>query len=149
MNDNHGHHLKERKLQVKAACAEVDNLRAALQSSKEEAERARGDAQEYANRLLEWSQKPGFATTAQLDSTQRYCARLEKENAALSAECEALRALCKKWADCSEYGWTVIANASGGNWEKEHADWQKAAARFRDECYYQCLDASKNAGKGA
>ena len=30
LNDNHGGHLKERKLQVRTACAEVDRLRAEL-----------------------------------------------------------------------------------------------------------------------
>ena len=48
-----------------------------------------------------------------------------------------------RWKDCAEYGWTVIANASGGDWKKESADWQKAAAKFRDECYYKCLDQAR------
>jgi hypothetical protein len=38
-----------------------------------------------------------------------------------------------EWKDCAEYGWTIIANASGGDWTKEAKDWQEAAARFRDQ----------------
>ncbi len=52
------------------------------------------------------------------------------------------------WKDCAEYGWTIIANASGGNWDKETKDWQEAAARFRTQ-YYACLDAARaSTGKG-
>lgn len=28
--------------------------------------------------------------------------------------------------------WAVIANASGGNWKKESADWARAAMQWRD-----------------
>ncbi len=34
--------------------------------------------------------------------------------------------------DLLERAWTIIANASQGNWEKEHPDWQEAAANWRD-----------------
>jgi hypothetical protein len=34
--------------------------------------------------------------------------------------------------DLCYYGWTVIANAGGGNWENETAEWRQAAERFRD-----------------
>lgn len=36
------------------------------------------------------------------------------------------------------WAWTIIANAGGGNWEKETADWQEAAAKWRDE-YHETL----------
>lgn len=80
------------------------------------------------------------------DSCQRpYCV-LRREKEALSGalreeqlKTQALTANIKKWADCAEYGWTIIANASGGNWELESKDWQKAAVKFRDENYYPCL----------
>ena len=49
-----------------------------------------------------------------------------------------------RWKDCAEYGWTIIANASGGNWECESKDWQEAAARFRT-LYYANLDADRAA----
>lgn len=32
-----------------------------------------------------------------------------------------------------EFAWTIIANASGGNWGNASAEWRAAAARFRDE----------------
>ena len=31
-----------------------------------------------------------------------------------------------------EYAWTIIANASGGDWTKESEEWQEAAAKWRD-----------------
>lgn len=35
--------------------------------------------------------------------------------------------------DFAEWGWTIIANSSGGDWEKESMEWQKAAAKYRDD----------------
>lgn len=35
--------------------------------------------------------------------------------------------------DFAEWGWTIIANAGGGDWEKESPDWQEAAAKYRDD----------------
>lgn len=37
--------------------------------------------------------------------------------------------------DFAEWGWTIIANAHGGNWELESKDWQTAAAKYRDDFY--------------
>lgn len=34
--------------------------------------------------------------------------------------------------DAAEMLWTVLANVSGGDWTKQSADWQEAAARWRD-----------------
>jgi hypothetical protein len=42
--------------------------------------------------------------------------------------------------DRLEYAWAIIANAGGGDWEKESQDWQGAAAKFRDECWNPTLD---------
>lgn len=39
-----------------------------------------------------------------------------------------------------EYAWTIICNAGEGSWERESADWQMAAAKFRDE-YHATLAA--------
>jgi hypothetical protein len=33
--------------------------------------------------------------------------------------------------------WVVIANASFGDWTKESKEWQKAAARWRDDYFAQ------------
>ncbi len=38
----------------------------------------------------------------------------------------------KKMADAAEMLWVVLANVSGGDWEKQSAEWQEAAARWRD-----------------
>lgn len=37
-----------------------------------------------------------------------------------------------------ELAWGIIANAGGGNWEKETAEWQDAAVRWRDN-YFKYL----------
>jgi hypothetical protein len=34
-----------------------------------------------------------------------------------------------------DFAWGVIANASGGDWDKEPAEWKQAAERFRDDYY--------------
>ena len=40
--------------------------------------------------------------------------------------------------DLVEYAWGIIANASGSNWTLETEDWQKAAAKWRDQ-YHEYL----------
>jgi hypothetical protein len=37
--------------------------------------------------------------------------------------------------DFAEWGFAIIANAGGGNWEKESKDWQEAAAKYRDDFF--------------
>lgn len=37
-----------------------------------------------------------------------------------------------------EWGWSIIANAGGGDWAKESKDWQEAAAKWRDQ-YHEIL----------
>ena len=37
-------------------------------------------------------------------------------------------------ADAAEMLWIVLANVSGGDWTRQSAEWQEAAARWRD--YY-------------
>lgn len=34
--------------------------------------------------------------------------------------------------DMIEQAWGIIANVGGGDWDKETADWQEAAKRFRE-----------------
>jgi len=53
----------------------------------------------------------------------------------------------KKLRDALDYAWAIIANASGGNWEKESSDWQTAAAKFRDECYYPSVSTLQGDSK--
>ena len=38
----------------------------------------------------------------------------------------------QEFDDAIELAWGIIANASGGNWDRESSDWQEAAARWRD-----------------
>ena len=40
--------------------------------------------------------------------------------------------------DLVEWAWTIIANAGGGDWENESAEWRKAAAAWRD-AYHRSL----------
>lgn len=44
--------------------------------------------------------------------------------------------------DLLEIAWGVIANAGGGDWNKESKDWRDAAAKWRDE-YHAALDKAK------
>src|SRR5262245_43958200 len=39
--------------------------------------------------------------------------------------------------DLAEFGWIVLANASGGDWDKEHPDWKEAAGKYRDRYHDQ------------
>jgi hypothetical protein len=34
--------------------------------------------------------------------------------------------------ELNELAWGLIANASGGDWERESEQWRRAAARWRD-----------------
>ena len=43
-----------------------------------------------------------------------------------------------KLGNILEAAWGVIANAGGGDWEKETKEWQEAAARWRDN-YHKTL----------
>ncbi len=35
-------------------------------------------------------------------------------------------------SDLLEFAWGIIANAGGGDWEKESKEWRDAAIRWRD-----------------
>ena len=56
------------------------------------------------------------------------------------AEIARLQTWMKSMADAAEMLWVVVANASGGDWTKQSADWQEAAARWRDN-YFAVLKA--------
>jgi arylsulfatase A-like enzyme len=43
-----------------------------------------------------------------------------------------------RMADAAEMLWVVLANVSGGDWTKQSAEWQEAAARWRDN-YFAAL----------
>ena len=40
--------------------------------------------------------------------------------------------------DLLEQAWGIIANAGGGNWERESKEWQEAASAWRDQ-YHSIL----------
>lgn len=44
-----------------------------------------------------------------------------------------------KVSEACEVAWGIIANAGGGDWTKETAEWQEAAARWRDEHWHPLL----------
>jgi hypothetical protein len=68
---------------------------------------------------------------------------LRAANLRLREQHAKLLSLADLWADCAEFGWTVIANVSGGDWTKQTKDWLGAAERFRDKSYYKCLDVKR------
>ena len=43
----------------------------------------------------------------------------------------------------AEYLWCVVANVSGGDWEKQTHEWQSAAAKARDD--FHAIATSLNA----
>jgi hypothetical protein len=45
-----------------------------------------------------------------------------------------------KLADAAEMLWTVVANVSEGDWTKQNKEWQKAAARWRDNYFKVLVD---------
>jgi hypothetical protein len=42
--------------------------------------------------------------------------------------------------DLLELAWAIIANAGGGDWDKESEEWRNAAAKWRDR-YFNSLRA--------
>lgn len=42
--------------------------------------------------------------------------------------------------ETADWAWTIMASASGGDWQKESKDWQEAAAKWRDEAWHPLLD---------
>lgn len=57
----------------------------------------------------------------------------------------ALRSDAEK-TELLELAWGIIANAGGGNWYVETAEWQDAAARWRDR-YFAALDEPTGAAQ--
>lgn len=41
-----------------------------------------------------------------------------------------------------ELAWVIIANAGGGDWERESPEWEEAAAKWRDK-YYEIISENK------
>ena len=51
---------------------------------------------------------------------------------------DLLSARYHEMADAAEMLWVVLANVSEGDWTKQTAEWQEAAARWRD-LYFAAL----------
>lgn len=49
--------------------------------------------------------------------------------------------------DSLEWAWCIIANAGGGNWQKETEQWAKAAAAWRDK-YHEIVNANRPGQQG-
>src|SRR5256885_16325410 len=66
---------------------------------------------------------------------------LKEEKVARKAEHElaAGREKRKLLVEVLKWAWTIIANAGGGDWERESKEWQQAAAKGRDEAYHPAL----------
>lgn len=63
--------------------------------------------------------------------------RTERQEEALAA-LRSIEEQLEAWADLMNYGWTIIANAGAGNWQRESEEWQEAAAKWRDQ-YHELL----------
>lgn len=62
----------------------------------------------------------------------------------LVAEVDLRRAEIGKLRNLAETAWSIIANASGGDWSRENAEWNQAAARWRDD-YHAMPESSARA----
>jgi hypothetical protein len=49
--------------------------------------------------------------------------------------------------DLLELAWGIIANAGGGDWEKESKEWQDAAVRWRDTYFGSLTKVSKTSSQ--
>lgn len=58
----------------------------------------------------------------------------------LTAERDALKAENARLMDALETAWMLIANASGGDWDRERPEWVEAAKRWRDDEWHTALD---------
>jgi hypothetical protein len=54
-----------------------------------------------------------------------------------------------KMRDAAEMLWVVLANVDGGDWSKQSAEWQQAAARWRDEFHKVANVKRPQAGRAA
>jgi len=98
--------------------AERDGLRAQFTLMTEERDAWKADADGLREDL-------GKASLAVLDCAPRLAAALE--------QIDGLRAALEAANDAVEIAWGIIANAGGGDWNKETREWREAAARWRDE----------------
>lgn len=75
------------------------------------------------------------ALTNTFASNDRMVAKISSLEGQLEIDGDVIKTLGEEIAKKThllEWGWTIIANAGGGDWEKESGDWAKAAADWRD-----------------
>ncbi len=63
----------------------------------------------------------------------------ERRSNEIWEELSAERAVTNPLVDALEWAWTIIANAGGGDWQRESREWQDAAAKWRDEAWHHAL----------
>ena len=52
----------------------------------------------------------------------------------------------KDFIDAAEMLWVVLANVNGSDWRKQDKEWQRAAAKWRDN-YFEKLEVFSNKAK--
>jgi len=66
--------------------------------------------------------------------------------AALTAARQEEREAGQQMADAAEMLWVVLANVSGSDWQQQSEEWQRAAARWRDN-YHVATRARTTGGE--
>ena len=47
-----------------------------------------------------------------------------------------LEARCKRMENCIENAWSIIANVSGGDWDKQHPEWRQTTLDWRNNSFH-------------
>lgn len=121
----------------------VAAIQAALRRQSEPTNRTK----EYAGhlcRLQEAITGAKMGTPESIATIDQLCERVDKmrQSAPVFDESPGIYKALVKAIDFAEWGWTIIANANGGNWETASKEWQEAAAKYRDQFHNEirCLD---------
>jgi hypothetical protein len=110
------------------AAGERDRLAAEVERLREALEKCVG-LLEY----LEPSVRGGYSPDGALASARRALASPPERERRLAAEVARLM-------DGREIAWGVIANVSGGRWDRQSPEWREAAHRWCDEHWHPALD---------
>jgi hypothetical protein len=68
--------------------------------------------------------------------SQRQVGHVTRSSVCYGNEIAQLKAKVKHFEAALEMAWVVIANVSGGDWEKQSSDWQTAVTKWRDEQFH-------------
>lgn len=69
-------------------------------------------------------------------STSAGIFELFSESQKLELELAEANARIKQFEDCLENAWGIIANVSGGDWSKQHAEWRGATIDWRNNSFH-------------